>query len=72
MKVCNILQTLRRIVIVFGVYLDLLLAIALGRAVAHPRKDCESFSHAALPVPTCGKPVAAEPAFSRPREMLSC
>lgn len=42
--------------------------MASHRAMAHPGKDWKSFSHVALPVPTCGKLVVAEPAFSRPRE----
>lgn len=51
-----------------GIFWDLLPTIASGRAITHPQQDHKSFSHAALPVPTCSKPAVAELAFSRPRE----
>lgn len=44
----------------------LLLAIASGSVAARPGEYCESVSHAALPVPTCGRPVVPQPASSRP------
>lgn len=72
MKVCSVNRTLRQVVIGFlgscWILLDLLPVTASGRATAHPRQDCESFSRVAQPVLTCGKHVVAELAFSSPKE----
>lgn len=58
MKVCSVSQTLKTgNDWFFGILLDLLRVIASGRATAHPSQDCESCSHVAQPVPTCGKHV---------------
>lgn len=72
MKVHSVSQTLRQVMIFFWDLVGSTPSDGIEqRATAHPRQDCESFSHVAQPVPTCGKHVVAELAFSSPKETLN-